>query len=249
MATSAARIPALESRSRSRRTRSASSRGEPRSGRPRRGAGGPPPPPDVPAGLPSDLLERRPDVREAEYAAKAANAGIGVTIGGFLPRIGLSAILGGVSPQLDSITSREGRPLVGRRRGDRAPVPRRQPPRPVRAVQGGVGGRQAPVPAGRAERLRRRGKRPCRAPEAGGGARPAGAGRGAYEEAVKLSTQRYSAGRASYFEVIQSQLLLFPAEVALAQTRRDQFTAVVQLYEALGGGWNLSDADWAGSGR
>jgi outer membrane protein, multidrug efflux system len=63
-------------------------------------------PPEVPAGLPSDLLERRPDVREAEFAAKAANAGIGVTIGGFLPKIGLSALFGGVSPQLSQLTSR-----------------------------------------------------------------------------------------------------------------------------------------------
>jgi multidrug efflux system outer membrane protein len=70
----------------------------------------------------------------------------------------------------------------------------------------------------------------------------------AYEEAVKLSTERYSAGRASYFEVIQSQLLLYPAEVALAQTRRDQFTAVVQLYKALGGGWSMPASGWSGAG-
>jgi multidrug efflux system outer membrane protein len=71
----------------------------------------------------------------------------------------------------------------------------------------------------------------------------------AYEEAVKLSTERYRAGKASYFEVIQAQLLLYPAEVSLAQTRRDQFTNIVQLYRALGGGWNVKDADWAGGGK
>ena len=48
--------------------------------------------PDVPAGLPSALLERRPDVRAAEYAAETTNAQIGATIGSFLPRIGLSAL-------------------------------------------------------------------------------------------------------------------------------------------------------------
>jgi multidrug efflux system outer membrane protein len=69
----------------------------------------------------------------------------------------------------------------------------------------------------------------------------------AYEDAVKLSTQRYSSGRASYYEVIQSQLLLYPSEVALAQTKRDQYIAIVQLYKALGGGWNLSDAQWSGA--
>jgi multidrug efflux system outer membrane protein len=60
----------------------------------------------------------------------------------------------------------------------------------------------------------------------------------AYEEAVKLSTQHYTAGKASYFEVLQAQQLLFPAEVTLAQTRRDEFISVVQLYKALGGGWD-----------
>ena len=48
--------------------------------------------------------------------------------------------------------------------------------------------------------------------------------------------------------MIQAQQQLFPAEVALAQTRRDQFTVVVQLYKALGGGWKLADAAWTKSG-
>ena len=71
----------------------------------------------------------------------------------------------------------------------------------------------------------------------------------AYGEAVTLSMQRYSAGRASYYEVLQAQQMLFPAEVALAQTKRDQLSAVVQLYKALGGGWKLKDAEWAGDAR
>jgi multidrug efflux system outer membrane protein len=64
---------------------------------------------------------------------------------------------------------------------------------------------------------------------------------------VTLSTQRYAAGKASYLEVIQAQQQLFPAEVALAQTRRDQYTVVVRLYSALGGGWKLSDGAWTES--
>jgi multidrug efflux system outer membrane protein len=66
----------------------------------------------------------------------------------------------------------------------------------------------------------------------------------AYQDAVRISSQRYAAGRASYFEVLQAQQLLFPAEQALAQTKRDQYVAVVGLYRALGGGWNLTDAQW-----
>jgi multidrug efflux system outer membrane protein len=65
------------------------------------------PAPEAPAGIPSALLERRPDVRAAEYAARAANAQIGATIESFLPRIGLSAVFGGLSERLQSITSRQ----------------------------------------------------------------------------------------------------------------------------------------------
>jgi multidrug efflux system outer membrane protein len=52
-----------------------------------------------------------------------------------------------------------------------------------------------------------------------------------------LALMRYDAGRASYFEVLEAQQQLFPAEDALAQTQRDQLVAVVSLYKALGGGW------------
>jgi outer membrane protein, multidrug efflux system len=44
--------------------------------------------------------------------------------------------------------------------------------------------------------------------------------------------------------VLEAQQLLFPSKDALAQTQRDQLLAVVNLYKALGGGWNLKDADW-----
>ncbi len=63
-------------------------------------------------------------------------------------------------------------------------------------------------------------------------------------EAVELSLLRYNAGRASYFEVLEAEQLLFPAEDALAQSQRDQLLVVVALYKALGGGWNLSDTQW-----
>ena len=59
-----------------------------------------------------------------------------------------------------------------------------------------------------------------------------------------LSFTRYHDGRASYFEVLESEQQLFPAEDALAQTQRDQLLASVNLYKALGGGWSLSDQQW-----
>lgn len=67
---------------------------------------------------------------------------------------------------------------------------------------------------------------------------------GALQESVELSLLRYNVGRASYFEVLEAEQLLFPAQDALAQTQRDQLLAVVALYKALGGGWNLSNAQW-----
>jgi multidrug efflux system outer membrane protein len=205
-------------------------------------------PPDVPPGIPSDLLERRPDVREAEYAARAANADIGVTIGGFLPKIGLSAILGGVSSQLDQITSR-GAALWSVGANVSGPL----------FQGGGLHGQYEQAKAAWEEAKLRYQQTALsafgdvasalvtrqRLAEVRGSQEKAVL---AYAEAVKLSTQRYSAGKASYFEVIQSQLLLYPAEVALAQTKRDQFTAVIQLYKALGGGWNTPVGQWTGTG-
>ncbi len=60
-----------------------------------------------------------------------------------------------------------------------------------------------------------------------------------------LSLLWYKVGQASYFEVLKAEQLLFPAEDALAQTQRDQLLAMVNLYRALGGGWNLRDAQGA----
>ncbi len=60
----------------------------------------------------------------------------------------------------------------------------------------------------------------------------------AYEESVTVSLQRYRSGKASYFEVLEAQQQLLPAEYALAQTRLNQLVVAVQLYEALGGGWS-----------
>jgi multidrug efflux system outer membrane protein len=66
----------------------------------------------------------------------------------------------------------------------------------------------------------------------------------ALRDSVSVSTQRYIAGLSSYFEVLEAQQQLFPAENALAQTELDQLLTIVQLYRALGGGWKLADEQW-----
>jgi outer membrane protein, multidrug efflux system len=55
-----------------------------------------------------------------------------------------------------------------------------------------------------------------------------------------VANQRYVGGQASYYELLQEQQLLFPAQNALTQTLQNQLLATVQLYKALGGGWNVS---------
>jgi multidrug efflux system outer membrane protein len=55
---------------------------------------------------------------------------------------------------------------------------------------------------------------------------------------------RYRQGLASYFEVLEAQQQLYPAQNTLAQIRRNRLLAHVRLYKALGGGWNLADAEW-----
>ncbi len=65
-------------------------------------------PPQPPAGLPADLLERRPDVLQAEQALRSANAQIGVSIADFFPRIGLTALYGGTSSELESVVKGAG---------------------------------------------------------------------------------------------------------------------------------------------
>ncbi len=66
----------------------------------------------------------------------------------------------------------------------------------------------------------------------------------ALRKSVELADLRYRAGRASYFEVLEAQQELFPAEDELAEVQEAQLVAVVSLYKALGGGWKLSDNQW-----
>jgi multidrug efflux system outer membrane protein len=60
------------------------------------------------------------------------------------------------------------------------------------------------------------------------------------ETAVKLSAERYLAGKANYYEVLEAQQQLFPAQLNLARTQRDEMLVVVALYKNLGGGWRES---------
>jgi outer membrane protein, multidrug efflux system len=194
-------------------------------------------PPEVPAGLPSALLERRPDVRQAEQLLRSANALIGESVAEFFPQIGLTAFLGKVSPELSAFTLGganawgvaaqatgpifEGGRLVGQYRQAKAArdEARLRFQYAVLAALREVS--DALIQRDRLTEIREQQAREVKA----------------LEKAVKISTERYIAGKASYYEVLEAQQQLFPSQLNLAGTVRDQQIVVVSLYKALGGGW------------
>ena len=194
-------------------------------------------PPEVPAGLPSALLERRPDVRETEQLLRSANAQIGESEAEFFPKIGLTAFLGKISPELSAFTLGganawgvaaegtgplfEGGRLVGQFRQAKAVRDEAR----LRYQQSALNAfREVSDALTSRERL---------GEIYGEQAREVTA----LDKSVRLSTERYLAGKASYYEVLEAQQQLFPAELGLARTRLNERLAVVALYKALGGGW------------
>lgn len=203
-------------------------------------------PPDVPAGLPSALLERRPDILEAEQQVRSANAQIGVATANYFPRIGLTALFGRASSPLDSLSSGEATvwTVAGNMagpifQGGALKAQKRQTVAfwhetmlqyefTVQAAFQDVS--NALISRQKYEGVRAEQENSVQS----------------YEESVKVALQRYTAGKASYFEVLDAQLQLYPAQTSLAQTELNRRTVIVQLYRALGGGWNLSDPAWSG---
>ncbi len=206
-------------------------------------------PPEVPAGLPALLLERRPDLRQAEQQLRAANAQIGVAAGEFLPKIGLTALYGGVSTELSGLTSGganawslaatttgpifQGGRLLARYRQAQAACDEAR-----------LHFQQTALEAFRevADALISRQQFTEARDEQVGAVE-------AYRDAVEVATDRYNAGKASYYEVLEAQQQLFPAENALSQIETAQRLVVVQLYKALGGGWNVEDSQWTAAGE
>jgi len=193
-------------------------------------------PPEVPAGLPASLLERRPDIRQAEQLLVAANAGVGVAKADFFPRLSLTGLFGNVSPELGEFFTTG--PTWSLGAGLLGPI-----------FQGGRVRRN--VEAARAQWEQARVRYEAAATNALGEVSRALVDRqklaetevqraravAAHRESVRLASIRYVSGLSAYFEVLEAQQQLFPAEIGLARTKRDQRLAVVDLYRALGGGW------------
>jgi len=187
--------------------------------------------------LPSDLLERRPDIRAAEQQLIAANARIGVAKAAYFPRISLTGFLGFESGQLSSLFS------------------------PSRSVWGFVPEVTQPIFTG--GRLKSN-VRFTQAQQEGllvnyerviqTAFREVSDALIAYrqvrevrmqrellvktlQDRVRLAYLRYNGGVSNLLEALDADRSLFEAELSLAQARRDELLTVVQLYKALGGGW------------
>jgi multidrug efflux system outer membrane protein len=198
-------------------------------------------PPAVPPGLPSELLERRPDIRQAEQQLIAANANIGVARAQFFPSISLTGTLGRASEQLAGLVTAHG--IDVHALGVAANVP---------IFQGGALVANEQIAQAQAQQATAQYRRTVlvalqevsdaliaydrdAAEVKGNRDRVAVA-----EEYLRLSNERFRAGVISYLEVLDAQRQLFSAQLDLNAGELSQRLDVVQLYKALGGGWTAS---------
>jgi outer membrane protein, multidrug efflux system len=197
-------------------------------------------PPEVPPGLPSSLLERRPDIREAEQILIASNAEIGVAKAQFFPQIALTGAGGGAfgrSGTFSSLMSSQqgiwsygaqvSQPIFtgGALRGNlrlaesqhqQALIAYRQS---IQRAFGDVS--DALIGYQKFHQVRVRQEDTVKD----------------LQESVRLSDMRYKGGTTTYLEVLDGQRSLFAAQLTLAQARGTECQSLVQLYRALGGGW------------
>jgi len=197
-------------------------------------------PPDVPAGLPSALIERRPDIREAEQILIATNANIGVAKAQFFPQISLTGGGGGAFGRSSAFSSLMDTHLGIWSYGAQVT----QPIFTGGALRGNLKlaesqNRQAAIAY--QQTIQR----------AFGDVSDALIGYQKYhemrlreqdsvadlQETVRLSKRRYQGGTTTYLEVLDGQRSLFAAELTLADARGNEYRSLVQLYKALGGGW------------
>jgi multidrug efflux system outer membrane protein len=193
--------------------------------------------PDIPAGLPSSLLERRPDIRQAEAQLIAANAQIGVAKAAYFPQISLTASSGFQSSALTSLfTGPAGlwsfggaltQPIFagGRiRSGVRFSEARQQETLLIyqHTVQEAFRGVSDALVEYRKDREFREQQQQLAL---------------SAQDAAKLSEMRYRGGATSYLEVLTNETNYFDAELGLAQAQLNELLGLVSIYRNLGGGW------------
>jgi outer membrane protein, multidrug efflux system len=193
--------------------------------------------PDVPAGLPSSLLERRPDIREAEAQLIAANAQIGVAKAAYFPQINLTATAGYQSSALTSLFTGPaglwgfGGSLVqpiftgGRIRSNVRFTEARQQEALLtyrQTIQQAFRGVSDSLVEYRKDREFQEYQQQLAF---------------SAKDAAQLSEMRYRGGAASYLEVLTNETNYFSAELGLAQAQSNELVALVRIYRNLGGGW------------
>jgi multidrug efflux system outer membrane protein len=194
-------------------------------------------PPEVPPGLPSDLLERRPDVRAAEETLASASARIGEAKALLYPNISLTGAFGWESTELDDLLDS---PAQAWSIGANLLQPifnSGQNRRRVEVAESQQ--RQALYAYERSLLLAFR-----EVEDALAALRQAGLRRGsegarvvAERQVLELAEIRYRGGVADYLEVLDAQRSLFDSELSETGAQKDQLVALIQLYKALGGGW------------
>ena len=195
-------------------------------------------PPAVPPGLPSELLQRRPDIVQAEQGLAAATARIGMAKADRFPKLSITGLLGVASPHLSRLVANEtefgvaGPSLVGPLLNAQI-LGFQQEAVEAQARQAVAQYEQSILVAFRevedalvAVRTARE-QREAQAQQVE-----------ALRSALHLASLRYKGGLANYLDVLIAQRNLFEAELALTGTHRLHLVSIVQLYKALGGGWS-----------
>ena len=194
-------------------------------------------PPEVPAGLPSALLERRPDIRAAEQELIAANAEIGVAKAAYFPQVSLSGFLGGQSTQLSSLFSgphsawslvpQVTQPIftAGRLKSN-VKLAQAERERALVQYQKTIQTAFTEVSDGLIAHQRVRESREKQEALVT-----------ALQDRLRLAYVRYRGGVDTQLNALDADRDLFQAELDLSQIRLGELLTVVQLYKALGGGW------------
>lgn len=191
----------------------------------------------IPAGLPSSLLERRPDIRAAEQLLVAANADVGQAKAAFYPQLTLTGLYGYQSVALSDLFSSASRTwqfgpsvtvpvFTGGQLRANLKVTRAQYEEALASYRATVQGAFRDVSDSLIawQRSREYADRQADLTQAN-------------RDATELANTRYNGGVTSYLEVLYNEQELFGAEIGLAQARLNELLSVVRLYRALGGGW------------
>lgn len=193
--------------------------------------------PEIPAGIPSSLLERRPDIHEAEQNLIAANAQIGVARAAYFPQISLTGSAGFESPALSNLfTGPAGiwslagsitQPIFeGGRLKSNVRLAEAQHEQMLLTYQQTIQGAFRDVSNGLVAYRKNREFRIQQEHLLESA-----------QDSARLSEVRFKAGTTDYLEVLTNDTNAFSAELGLAQAQANELIALVQLYQALGGGW------------